>query len=164
MFAEELHGVPHCFATDVDVMYHGTKSSKQRLKSCSPPAHLTESDWTAIILEASPLIRKLSNVPVESFHDFSAVLYQHTSKLATGFDRVDIIFDSYFKDSLKRQTRIDRGVSGTRFLNINDNVPFPKDFQNSFLRNAANKNDLGEYLAPKLIAFHCDSGSIYSSA
>ena len=152
LFAEELYGVPHCFATDVDVMYHGTKSSiKDRLKSCSPPAHLTESTWTAIVLEASPLIRKLSHVPVESFHDFSAVLYQHISKLATGFDRVDIIFDRYFKDSLKRQTRIDRGVSGTRFLKIN--------FQNSFLRNADDKNDLGEYLAPKLIAFHCDSGS-----
>ena len=124
LFAEELYGVPHCFATDVDVMYHGTKSSiKDRLKSCSPPAHLTESAWTAIVLEASPLIRKLSNVPVESFHEFSAVLYQHISKFATGFDRVDLIFDRYFKDSLKRQTRIDRGVSGTRFLNINDNAP-----------------------------------------
>ena len=159
LFAEELYGVPHCFATGVDEMYHGTKSSiKDRLESCHPPSS-KESNHRAIILETSPLIRKLSNISVVDFHEFSVVFYHHISSLATGFDRVDIIFDRYFENSLKRQTRIKRGSGGTRVLNINDDTCFPKNFQESFLHHPDNKNDLGLYLGSKLISLHRETGS-----
>ena len=74
---------------------------------------------------------------------------------------MDIIFDRYFERSLKKQTRTDRGISGTRILNINDEMDFPKNFQESFLRNPDNKNDLSDYLAPKMISLHHESGSRY---
>ena len=73
VFAEELYGVPHCFAVNVDTMYQGSKSSiKDRLKPCHPTI-VNEMSPAAIILEASPMIRKLANVSVKNFHAFAIV-------------------------------------------------------------------------------------------
>ena len=156
LFTEELYGVPHCLATGREEMYHGTKSSiKDRLQSSAPPIN-TATTPKAVIIEASPLIRKLSNVSVDNFHEFSVIFYSHILRLASGFDRLDVVFDRYFKNSLKRKTRVS---DGTRVLNINDYVPFPLNFQDSFLRNPDNKNDLGLYLAPKLISLHLVTGT-----
>ena len=103
VFTEELYGVPHCFAVNVDMMYHGSKSSiKDRLEPCHPPI-VNEMSPAAIILGASPMIRKLSNVSVKNFHEFAIVLYQNVSHLAKGYDRVDIVFDCYFESSLKNK-------------------------------------------------------------
>ena len=69
VFAEELYGVPYCFAVNVDRMYHGSKSSiKDRLKPCHPPIVNEMSP------AASPMIRKLANVSVKNLHEFAIVL------------------------------------------------------------------------------------------
>ena len=157
VFAEELYGVPHCFAVNVDTMYHGSKSSiKDRLKPCHPPIG-NETSPAAIILEA--MIRKLANVSVKNFLEFAVVLNQNVSHLAKGFDRVDIVFDRYFESSLKKQTRMERGLGGSWVFNIDGEESFPKNFQESFLHLTENKNDLGLYLAPKLISLHQVFGS-----
>ena len=144
LFAEELYGVPHCFSVHgTDEMYHGTKSSiKDRLPS-SPPPLPTATSPKALIVEASPLIRKLSNVTVDNFHEFAVVLYNHVVRLAAGFKRLDVVFDRYFKDSLKAQTRTGRGSGGTRVLEISDDIQFPDNFQHSFLNNSENKTIWG---------------------
>ena len=91
LFAEELYGVPHCFSVDgTDKMYHGTKSSiKDRLKSSATPIKTAISP-KAIIIAASPLIRKLSGVSVDNFHEFAVVIYNHVVRLAAGFDIVSL--------------------------------------------------------------------------
>ena len=93
-------------ATGREEMYHGTKSSiKDRLQSSAPPIN-TATTPKALIIEASPLIRKLSNVSGDNFHEFSDIFYSHVSRLANGFDRLDVVFDRYFQNSLKRQTQV----------------------------------------------------------
>ena len=161
LFTEELYGVPHCFSVNgTDEMYHGTKSSiKGRLQSSQPPLP-TATSPKAIIMEASPLIRKLSSVLVDNFHEFAVVFYNHVVRLAAGFNRLDVVFDRYFNDSLKAQTRKGRGSGGTRVLEISDDISFPENFQYSFLNNSENKNDLGLYLASKLISIHRDVGML----
>ena len=54
-----------------------------------------------------------------------------------------------------------RGAGGTRVLHINDDFPFPHDFMNSFLFNSANKNDIGLYLAKKLVYMHAECGNTF---
>ena len=154
-FNGEIYGVPQCFSVDgTDQMYHGTKSSIQdRLPSCQEPI-LSPSDKKAIILEASPILRKLGNAVVENFHEFAVVFYNYIIRKAVFFNRLDIIFDRHFSNSLKSQTREGRGSSGTRVTTINDDVPFPSNFLNSFLCNVDNKDDLGIYLASKVISIH----------
>ena len=82
-----------------------------------------------------------------AFIEFAVMFYNSVIRLAEGFDRLDVVFDRYFNNSLKAQTRKGRGWSGTQVLQITDHVPFPRNVLTSFLCNADNKHDLGLYLA-----------------
>ena len=73
-------------------------------------------------------------------------------EIAKSYDRIDIVLDRYFTDSLKEQTRGSRGV-GTRVL-FDDDSEFPRDFRKEFLHNSLNKNDFNEYLAQKFVMLH----------
>ena len=44
-------------------------------------------------------------------------------------------------------------------LHINDVIPFPHNFLDSFLSNLANKNDIELYLAKKLVSIHAKCGN-----
>ena len=91
-----------------------------------------------------------------TFIEFAVVFYNSVIRLAEGFDRLDVVFDRYFKNSLKAQTRKGRGSSGTRVLQITDDVPILRNVLTSFLYNAVNKHDLGLYLASKIVSIHND--------
>ena len=73
-FNTEIYGVPACFAvTHTDKMYHGTKSSiKDRFQTCEL-LNYNKNNLRALIIEASHLLRKLSSVSVETFHNFAVV-------------------------------------------------------------------------------------------
>ena len=159
LFDEELYGVPACFSVDhSDVMYHGTKASMaDRFLSCQPP-NSDPQNTKAVIIEASPLFRKLSGQSFDSFHDYAVVFYHHVVNSAKDCHRLDVVFDRYFDHSLKTQTREGRGKGGTRIPKIADDVAFPHNFLN-FLCNSGNKNDLGDYLAVKLIEIHAQVGT-----
>ena len=60
--------------------------------------------------------------------------------IAFNFQRIDIVYDRYFQDSLKEQTRKMRGV-GTNF-EFSDDTPIPVDFRDNFLHNSQNKMNI----------------------
>ena len=157
LFREELYGILHSFSVDcTDEVYHDSKSSiQERLTSCQQPI-ISETYRNVIFVEASPILRKLSNVSADNFYEFAVVFYKYVIHLAEGFDRLDVVFDLYFKNSLKARTRKGRGLSGTRVLQITDDVPFPCNFLTSFLCNTDNKHDLRLYLASKIVSNHSD--------
>ena len=72
--------------------------------------------------------------------------------IAHGYDRVDIICDLYFDNSLKNQTRHQRG-QGT-VLMFDENTKFPSDFKDNFLKNNNNKERLNQFLADKFAEIH----------
>ena len=90
------------------------------------------------------------------FYEFAVVFYKYVIRLAEGFDRLDVVFDRYFKNSLKAQTRKGRGS-----LQITDDVPVPYNFLTLFLCNTDNKHDLGLYLASKIVSIHSDVGNTH---
>ena len=91
------------------------------------------------------------------------LFYNYVIHLVEGFDRLDVVFDRYFKNSLKVQTRKGRGLLGTRVLHITEHVPFPRNFLTSVLCNTDNKHDLGLYLASKVVSIHSDVGNTHLS-
>ena len=98
----------------------------------------------------SPTVFRLAETPsVHSFHDFAVLVYHHIKDLARDYQRVDVVCDRYFSDSLKEQIR---GV-GTQ-LHFSDDTQFPSTLRSNFLHNSENKNELNEYLVNKLISFH----------
>ena len=105
-----------------------------------------QNKFRTLIIETSHLLRKLSNISFETFHDFAVVFYQHVNRLAEGFQRLDVFFDHYFSNSLKSQTRMGRGAGATRVLHFNDDLPFAHNFLDSFLSSSVNKNECGNTL------------------
>ena len=52
------------------------------------------------------------------------LFYNYVIRLAEGFNWLDAVFDCYFKNSLKAQTRKGQGSSGTQVFQITDDVHF----------------------------------------
>ena len=139
-------------------MYHGTKSLiQERFQTCELPDY--NQNNLALIIEASPLLRNLSSISVETFNDVAVVFYQHVNRLAEDFQRLDIVFNHHFSNCFKSQTQMGRGGGGTHVFRINDGIPIPYNFLNSFLSNSANKNNIGLYLAKKLVYIHNECGN-----
>ena len=100
LYGEDLYGIPNCTSVGcTDEIYHGSKSSI-RLASCQQPI-MSETYQNGIIVEASPILCKLSNVSADNFYEFVVVFYNYVIRLAEGFDRLNVVFDRYFKNSLK---------------------------------------------------------------
>ena len=153
LFEGEPFGIPVSLAVNENMMYHGTKSSiKDRMQLCHKP-DIETSSRSSLIIEMSPIIHKFSGINVDTYHDFAYVLYRYCLILASGFDRLDVIWDRYFKQSLKEQTREQRGATGARCI-ISDDQPLPKNFKDTVLHHSENKNDLALYLATKFISLH----------
>ena len=139
-------------------MYNDTKSSiQERFQTCELPDY--NQNNLALIIEASPLLRNLSSISVETFNDVAVVFYQHVNRLAEDFQRLDIVFNHHFSNCFKSQTQMGRGGGGTHVFHINDGIPIPYNFLNSFLSNSANKNNIGLYLAKKLVYIHNECGN-----
>ena len=83
LFRDELYGMPLCSSVDcTDDMYHGSKSSiRERLPSCQQPI-ISETYRNAIIVEASPILRILSNVSADIFYEFAVMFYNYVIRLA----------------------------------------------------------------------------------
>ena len=104
LFREELYGIPHCFSVDcTEEMYHGS-SVPERLPSCQQPI-ISETYQNTMIVETLPILCKLLNVSAGNFYEFAALFYNYVIRLAEGFGRLDVVFDRYFKNSLKVQTK-----------------------------------------------------------
>ena len=73
-------------------------------------------------------------------------------KQASNYDRIDLVFDQYFEQSLKEETRTGRG-EGSQNLFEGDSTEIPYKMTESFLKNNQNKNELNEYLSFKLLEF-----------
>ena len=77
-------------------------------------------------------------------------------------ERIDIVADRYFKNSLKGGARKDRWT-GSRFV-FTDETKFPNDFIDNFSKNSKNEDDLNKYLTQKCVVVlivNCGSGKFY---
>ena len=96
----------------------------------------------------SPLIRAKcpQKAGMTCFSDLAIVLYYEIMRLGFDYNRINIVFDRYFDDSLKG-TRKSR-VTGT-ILMFDDDTDIPQDMIDNFLRNIKHKNNLNEFLSKK---------------
>ena len=109
---------------------------------------------SAIIIEMSPLIRAkcFASKDIACFSDFAVLIYYKVLKLGAAHQRIDLVFDRYFDNSLKEDTRKNRG-SGSTFI-FDNNTNLPNDMADNFMKNIKNKYALIEYLAEILIEMH----------
>ena len=154
-FKNEILNVPQSLSTNSETMYHGSKSDiAKRFSEHSIKGIPKSLEKSAIIIEMSPLIRAKcsSTASMTCFCDLAVVLYYEIMRLGADYNRVDIIFDRYFHDSLKEDIRGSRG-SGSIFA-FDGNTDLPTDMVNNFLKNSQNKNNLNEFLAKEIMEMH----------
>ena len=129
LFSTEIFGIFQCLSINGHNLYHGTKSNiLQRFKPIEFPGNETSS---AIIIEWSA-IRRFSFNAI-AFNDFAGKIYACIIDITTDYDRVDIVCERYFENSLKSLNRHDRGFGS--LINFDGNSEFPIDFKDNFMKN-----------------------------
>ena len=85
---------------------------------------------SAIILKISPIIRtKCFSLPdnISCFNDLAVVLYYEITELGSGYERVNVVLDRYFNQSLKEGARNSRGTGAkSRITELSE---IPKSFE-----------------------------------
>ena len=126
VFEGEVMNIPQSLTPDGVSLYHGTKSDITK-RFTSEESLMEHDGKSALVIEMSPVIRAKSiSLGIECFSDFAVIIYNHIMKLSHGYDRVDLVFDRYFEDSLKEGTRNERGT-GSMFVFESDNTPIPNN-------------------------------------
>ena len=150
-FAHENHAWPPSLASN-GIMHHTSKSDLlECLESLVPqPESIPKVDVK--IIDGAALVHMLdphkSSQPIRTFKDYSQLVFlPYIQRMLQEVFRVDIVWDIYKEDSLKTQTRQDRG-SGYH-LRVENTTQIPTNWKN-FLRCDANKDTFFKLLASEL--------------
>ena len=113
---------------------------------------------SAAVIDLSPIVKAIDVTHCRTFYDFAQAFYSKVIYHFSTHKRKDLIVDRYFRNSLKENVRDERGM-GTQLL-FDDTTILPSKFQVDFLKNSENKDDLGRYLAKKIIEFHLNQNLV----
>jgi hypothetical protein len=139
-------------------MRSGTKSDLVHCleKLISPQEHiLTNPAVTVIIIDGAAIVNMLKpGVTTKTFQDYATqVFIPFIARQLRNADRVDIVWDEYFQDSLKAKTRSKRGKGVRRRVEPCSAVPRK---WNEFLRIDDNKKELFVFLANAAMSIDTD--------
>ena len=124
---------------------HGTKSDLMDcLEGCVLPTDKTP-DTDVIILHGAAIVNMLRPIDTRTFDDYAQkVFIPFLEKQLQHASRVDIVWDQYIDNSLKSQTRSERGKGIRRRVRGVNRIPV--NWQ-QFLRTDENKTELFCFLA-----------------
>lgn len=81
---------------------------KERFELCETD-HMLSCNFVVIINLFSVIFR-LAESKISSIHEFLVIIYDHIMGLGRYHKQINIVCDRYFKDTLKDQTWIGRGI------------------------------------------------------
>ena len=129
-------------------MRSGQKSELVQLLEASTTVECPDVDEK--VFDGAAVVNMLPPGKSKTFKDYAtSVFVNYVIKQAQNIKRIDLIWDQYFENSLKRSTRETRG-SGVR-RRVCDNASIPVNWK-SFLRSDENKKELFHYLAESVTA------------
>ena len=116
----------------------------------APDVNVKIVDGAALVHILDP---KKSQVSVKTFHDYAQnVFLPYIECMLQDVFPIYVVWDTYVEDSLKAQTRMNRG-SGNH-LRVSNSTNIPAVDWKSFLRCDANKDSLFHLLADAIREFH----------
>ena len=107
----------------------------------------------SLIIDGQALVVAIGKPPgLVTFGDFANTFVEAVLKAGANFNRIDVVFDRYYKVSIKSATRTRRcqGMRAIRRVIEHGNVPLPSNWKN-FLALSENKADLARFLSQQLI-------------
>ena len=136
-------------------LYIGTKSALLDCLPGIPPPGYSAKDTSVSILDMAALVHIIRPQRAVIFNEYMKLqLYPYikTSFLTAQTTRVDAVWDCYFNDSVKNQTRSTRCRTATKRVRVLGNLHIPKGAAwVSFLSDSKNKEELHQYLADELM-------------
>ena len=112
------------------------------------------------VLEGSVLVNMLKLKNKQTFEEYCIdTVKPAIQKYVTEYNaqRMDIVFDTYKKDSLKNQTRLKRGKGIKRKVQTNSIAPTN---WKGFLRTDENKTTLFKFIATQLLPLEAETDTI----
>ena len=138
-------------------MMHKTSKSDlmERLEAVVPKSE-SVPDVDVKIVDGGALLHildpKKPQVSVKTFNEYAQLVFlPYIERMLQDVVRIDVVWDTYMEDSLKAQTRMNRG-SGNH-IRVSNSTNIPVDWK-SFLRCDANKDSLFHLLADAIREFH----------
>ena len=130
-------------------LYSGTKSQLLDVIEQDTNTTYEQPNADSVIIDGAALINAKSPGVSKTFDDYAAeIIIPHIESYARKHSRIDVVFDIYWPDSLKGETRQKRGTGVRR--KVTGNSRPPKSWSN-FLRCDEKKTELFEFLADKII-------------
>jgi hypothetical protein len=101
------------------------------------------------------LINSRQPGPCKTFHEYAnEIISPYIEHCGQRHGRIEVVFDVYYENSLKGETRRKRGIGGRRKLTANSRPP---KAWNTFLRCDKNKTELFGFLADKIAGMICET-------
>lgn len=110
--------------------------------------HGTHEDATAYFFDGAVVVHFINSTDAKTVRDYSLKVQDYFRAFTKKFQRVDVIWDVYRQNSIKRDAREKRGVDRIQKVDLNLNVP--KNWSN-FLHVDENKTQLFKLLAQDII-------------
>ena len=107
---------------------------------------IPKEEISAYLVDLMALIRTLPGL-FDTYRDLSSSLF---TMLQVGYDRIDIVADTYRERSLKDPERVKRGTA-SKVMIQSSNSKIPRNFS-EFLKNGENKTRLIEIVKDELVA------------
>ena len=146
-------------------MRHGNKADLMKCLEPLAPQPLISQEVDAKIFDGAALVHILEpknkdSVVVKTFKDYTDIVFlPYLIKELQVAKRVDVVWDSYYVNSLKAHTRQCRGTGNP--LHISEKTRIPKNWR-SFLRVDSNKTELFQFHASAIQSYITPVGN-YSS-
>jgi len=152
-FRHENHPYPPSISNG-GILHFGTKADLLACfdAMCDSGCDQNASSLTVdtYVLDGAAIVQMLKPGSCRTFQDYRDRLFvPYLLSLLKRCNRVDVVFDIYYADSLKVTTREKRGTTGYR-IHVADNTELPANWQD-FLCADQNKTELFHYLADACI-------------
>ena len=114
-------------------------NKSQLLKIFNATSYLTSTlKKDALILDFSVIVNSQAVLTTaKPFNKFSDGIIKFFHNVSSGYSHINIVYDSYFDNSLKSRTLETHGCG--RFFPFTEATNMPKDFQSNFLRHKISK-------------------------
>ena len=153
-FMHENHAWPPSLATNC-IMHHINKSDLMECLESLVPQLESAPNVDGKIVDGAALVHTLdpkkSKVPVNTFQDNSQLVFlPYLERMLQDVGCLDVVWDVYKEDSLKAQTRQNRGAGN--HLRVANNTNIPGNW-NNFLHCDSTKESLLQHLANAIQEF-----------
>ena len=157
-FSHEIQAVPPAISCGGKQRIGAKADLLHCFESCVASKSLSTSEVDAIILDGVVVVHMLHPGTAKTFQEYAGFVFgPYISSQIDKTSRVDVVWDVYLLESLKRTTRQKRGKGVRRRVSPSTTIPKSRK---DFLRVDDNKTEQFKFLAQHVTCLTVDEGEV----